>query len=1004
MIRTARGSFVLRFVFRWTLILCPGVALGQAMQITDLHVDKRQLQPGETFTVAVMARGGANFCLRQDHFGTPPAVPGWKEHGSDYAFLPSEDFSGPGPYKNAPLCHRDNGKRDLDQRKGAWRVAVDTAGWREGTYQFQILATNRPALGESAGDTRAFAIVVGAAAASGAGGIHPRVEIAINAQRCSHGEESWPILSGRPNRMTVALATSRGSQASNADKLPVNLTLVRTQADGRQVRLSAMLTEQAPEAVFDLGVFAAPAVFDFEAGVLYRRGCRLRLQIGTPAGPESPDVLSFSQTIHAADQREVLQLGAAERVPHFGWRMGPLRPLDPPVLLWLDPAVLADPDDVRVRYQLRAEEARILAEQSLTRIPAVLRVTAADSQRPLYEEPVEVLPEQRETKLDVADWKEGRYRIEIVPQVSGSEDRDGPVVVYRRDRSAVEAVRLSPLAPWTLERDRARPEVAIRDFRQAVAEWSPGLPDDNTWEFRKAGPGLVFLIARNGDWSRPPVVLRPKLKGPYAVFAAAEKGSCYVRVGQRGIVREILAEPCFVEAAEMTGGEVAIYPASASGSGLRELRLIPVTPASVDRLAQITSAPPTPLRGVADWCDNFHTAGGRLAADQFDALLQGQAEVGMRSIAWAIGRSWVEYHSRLPDATRFPCTPLDQIAEPYRRTYAGRAAMINNYDPLAQVLEKRSPYGVEILPWLGMQRHYGESAYGGIFCSAWFRAHPEWRRWNKNASSPSGSAVCYYFPEVRKERVDIYCEVAERNPDGLAIGWCRQVPMLLYHPQMVAEYRDRTGIDPLKIDASRQREYRDWICWRADFVTETLRELKLRLGPIRQRLGRPVPVAVRIPSKGLFYNLAQGLDVETWCREGLIHEMQLDPLEDCGWRGEPHDVRPYLELGRRYNVPVFGGINGNTFWNCTAIMRRAQGLLEAGVAGIEIYESNNFALISPRRWIIPLLGNLPQLQAFLEDANLDACYPVWSRNAASGYDNHSFGGNWSVFGMGANGL
>ena len=188
---------------------------------------------------------------------------------------------------------------------------------------------------------------------------------------------------------------------------------------------------------------------------------------------------------------------------------------------------------------------------------------------------------------------------------------------------------------------------------------------------------------------------------------------------------------------------------------------------------------------------------------------------------------------------------------------------------------------------------------------------------------------------------------------------------------------------PLKIDAGHEQEYKDWIRWRADFVTETLRELKSRLGPIRQRTGRPLPVAVRIPSKGLFYNLAQGLDVETWCREGLIHQIQLDPLEDCGWRGEPHDVRPYLELGRRYDLPVFGGINGNTFWNYTAIMRRAQGLLEAGVAGIEIYESNNFALICPQRWIIPLLGNLPQLKAFLETSNLDACYPVWSRNAAS---------------------
>jgi len=97
-----------------------------------------------------------------------------------------------------------------------------------------------------------------------------------------------------------------------------------------------------------------------------------------------------------------------------------------------------------------------------------------------------------------------------------------------------------------------------------------------------------------------------------ALFAATEKGNWYLRVGQRGIVCEILAEPCFVETADMTGGEVAIYPASVAGSGLRELRLVPVTRASADRNAKVTARPPTPLRGVADWCDNFHTAGGGL--------------------------------------------------------------------------------------------------------------------------------------------------------------------------------------------------------------------------------------------------------------------------------------------------------------------------------------------------------------------------------------------------------
>ena len=329
--------------------------------------------------------------------------------------------------------------------------------------------------------------------------------------------------------------------------------------------------------------------------------------------------------------------------------------------------------------------------------------------------------------------------------------------------------------------------------------------------------------------------------------------------------------------------------------------------------------------------------------------------------------------------------------------------MVNQADPYDHVLGHRGEHGLGVLPMLAMQRHYG-AVYGGILRSAWFQAHPEWWRWSKNAQQATPTAVSYYFPGVRKERVDILCEVAERSPDGLVVDWCRQPPLLLYHPKMVAEYRTRTGVDPLKIDAAHEPQYREWIQWRAGFVTETLRELRQRLHPIRQATGQNLPVCVRVPSTGLFYNLAQGIDLETWCREGLVDVVQLDPLEDTGWRGEPHDVRPYLELGRRHGVSIYGGISGNTFWNYPAVLRRAAGLLRAGVAGLELYESTNFASMRPDRWLIPLLGNRAELEAFLASSNLEAVYPISTRDACSGYDNHSFRGQWSVFGLGAHSL
>ncbi len=827
-------------------------------------------------------------------------------------------------------------------------------------------------------------------------GLSAQFDLAINGHRCAAGEAGWPIAAGRSNVLTI-----RARQPPRAR--PVNVTLRRIQPDGRESRETARLTPAAPSAGLELGLFAVPAAFAFEAGVVYRRGSRFELEIRTEAAGVPLEVLRFHQTIDAANEHELLAPGAPERVVHFGGLPRPARPMDPPVQLSLAEDVLENPDAVRVAYRLRPGD-------EIASLSGRLRVSAEGSDRTLFDARVEVRSKSAEQVLAVQRWPAGRYRIELRPEVAGVADHEGPVITYRRTATAAQAVRLSPLAPWAFERDAGRPELVIDDFRAALLAASAGLPENGTWTWRETGSGRVSLVTTTDDWQRPPVVLRPHLRGTYAVFATTENGHAYVRVGRSGVIRGVLGEPTFVDAADLTGEDVAILPAAVTGSGLRQLRFVPVTAASVARVREQTKRPPTPLRAVADWGTYFfpppshHSAGGRLGADQLDALLRGHAEIGLSSIGWTAGRSWVEYHSRLPNTTRFPAVPLENLDPEIRRTYAGRAFMIETLDPLAQVLAHRTEHQLEILPLLAMQRHYGADAYGGIFRSAWFGAHPEWWRWNKGAKRGSDGAACFYFPEVRKERVDILCEVAERSPDGLVVDWCRQVPIALYHPKMVAEYRAKTGVDPLKIDASQEREYRAWIAWRAGFVTETLRELRARLEPIRRATGRPIPVAVRVPSKGFFYNLAQGLDVETWCREQLIAQIQLDPLEDCGWRGEPHEVRPYVELGRRGGVPVYGGVNGNTFWNYPALLRRALGLIEAGVAGIELYESSNFATCSPERWLVPLLGDAPRLKAFLAESNLDACFPIYSRDACTGYDNHSFRGNWSVDGLGGNSL
>ncbi|NOZ21894.1 MAG: hypothetical protein GXP25_12500 [Planctomycetes bacterium] len=982
-------------LFAWRIAIMSTLAEAEPIRISDFLVEKTHLLAGDPLTVSVAA-DGANFALRHNRNPNDKPLPGWRAHGRSYAFVPSTDFSDLRSHKDADLWHKDNGKQDHDRRHGIFTFIVDTTGWTEGVYSFLLMACTEPGPGPYSYDSRNFEVHV-YSKTHRPESVSPNLEIAVNGGRCTREDPAGPIHPGRPNGITVRAVDRAASY---------RLELIRIQPDGRERRTTGRIEPDAPEAQLDLGVFAVPARYDYEAGALYRTGCRFDLIATDGDTGKRIEKLRLVQTMDENRGTEVLRVGADDREVHPVWKDPKhAKLMDPPILLRLSPEVLSDPNDVQVIYHLRKKGPALRPDRSGPVIAGLLRVTSSGGGPPVFEKAVEVGPQPAAERLEVRGLEEGDYRIEIVPQVEGTADRDGPVIVYRRRKPEVNAVRLSPMAPWAFKRDADRPEITVTDFRKAVLEWSTGLPKDASWQLVDGKDGRVALINTAGNWDRPPVVLRPGLTGHYALFAQAKKGSCHIRLGKQGTVRRIEGyQSCFVDAADLTGEEIAIYPSNVAGAGLRELRLVPVTPESVEQVIGQTSNPPTPMVGIADWGDYFMAPSRRLAEDQFDALLQGHAELGMRCIAWAIGRSWVEYHSTLPNTTRFPCVPLDTAEPQYQRTYGGFAHMTNTYQPLRYVLGHGPAYGLQIEPWLAMQRHYGVKAYGGIFTSKWFKEHPKWRRWGKNASAGSRQEVSYYFPEVRKERVDIFCEVARKAPDGLMVGCCRQPPMLLYHPDMVAAYRKKTGIDPLKLDATNKAEYERWIRWRANFFTETLRELKTRLAPIRAETGRPIPVAVRLPSKGLFYNLAQGLDVETWCRERLVDRIQLHPLEEDREGSGSHDVRPYVELGRRHDIPVYGGLNCITFYNHTAVLKRALSLLDAGVGGIELYESNTYAVVVPDRWLVPLLGRADRLRRFLDESNIEACYPIWSRNADAGFDWHCQRGRWSLYGYAANAL
>jgi hypothetical protein len=823
---------------------------------------------------------------------------------------------------------------------------------------------------------------------------------------------------GTMNRVSV--------EAAPPDSSKLRVTVELRSATARSVTETKWLNQESPRVDVALGPLAAPQEYDFEAGAVYQKGYRLLVHVSSESGRTFFHQV-FSQ-VHGLIAGKGQQGMGEVDPPAQRLRMmagGPEREVYNPLYASLGPLSLRLAESVLVSQNDLEIQARLNEGETPSRMTAILLVTSGS--RTLLNQKAELVRGTWfKVPVDCRQWPPGEYRVALQPYVEGRAWTDGPAVTYRR--RPVDPLRLpiSPFSAWSLRRDPARAEIRITDFRSAAKTFGGLAAESNKWRWTEASGGHVALSS-DGDFRGAPLALRFPTTGTYAVFARFEgdlwsgAGSPgaggYVQVGKQGIIRSVppgaVGEDTFMEAADLTGDAVFIAPSRDPKAKLISLRLVPVSAESVGQYYDETRNPPLPMYTVNDWAEYFGVSWSRLLPDQFDSIVCAQTELGIKSIGWSVGRSWLEYHSRLPQEKTFPCVPYEEA----RRSpnypndsydYGPRIVMINQYDALEAVYAGRGRCQGEIWPWLGMQRHYSEQFYGGMFACPFYRENPQWRRIAKDGKA---NGLSFFYPEVRKERVDVLMEVAERGADGLIVGTDRQPPMLLYEPELVKQFRDKTGIDPLKIDASSGAPYTEWIRFRANFFTETLRELQSRLAPLRQRTGKPIPVAIRIPSVGLFFNLAQGLDVEAWCREGLIQQLQLDPLEEFYAKGR-HSVIAYLDLARRHGIRVIGGMGstallGRTLRVITAGLKRARGLHQAGVDGIDMYETEMLAIALPVHFLLPLFGNPEKLEQFLNESNVDAVYPVDAGNAAAGHDNHSVwrpGWGWEVTGYGGRSL
>ena len=811
------------------------------------------------------------------------------------------------------------------------------------------------------------------------------VSVSLNGTAPARPDAPLPFYPGRRNTLEVRAAR----------EAPDAQVWMRATTPDRRTFTRSRRLPSGSRVELDLGPLLVPAAYEFEAGVCYRRGYRFTVAMDDPDSGTPLARFELYQCCTGDEHAEWVRLGDQERVVYdTGWvppgrHWNPFsemsRSMQPAVDLRLGPRVLLDRNSVELRYRLRPGLAGV------KELRARIAVHHRGTPRTVEPGTLAIGPEWAAREVDVSAWEPGTYWFELLPELGGRRYAQGPRLRYRRQPADLDGVLVSPLAPFRLRRDRSRAAVEIDDWEQA--------PERGSWRVEGTGDGSCLVSGEKGS----SVTLQLGLRGCYALFVQPV-GALYVQAGD-GLIRLMQAArdgsapacsmlalgpefgPVFVCVRDFSGEEIELRAENLPRAGIRALRAIPVTEASARSFLDQTTCLPVELRGIADWWDYFDEH-SRTELDQIEMILAGQREVGMTSLSWAIGRSCLLYHSRLAQADLFPGVPLTEDILARYPHFAAWRSMVHDHDTFGYVLSRRHHYGLRIDAWLTMNRHYSPSSYGGVLTSSWARQHPEVKRYPKHTDEPDVSRVEFFFAEARRERVDILAEAAGLGPDGLTIGCCRQPPMAGYNPAMVAEYRRVAGVDPRTLDYTDGEPFHRWLRWRCRGLTELLREL-------RGRPGGAKPVAARVPCEGLFFNIAEGMDVERWVAEGLVDELQLDPLHDAFAHGS-QDIRPYIELCREHGVRVLGGVNGSTgvldiggvAGSPAAAVRRAIGLISAGVDGIEIYESEIFAAASHYRWLVPLWGNARLARRFLRESNLESVFPIDAANALGGSDNH----------------
>ena len=399
------------------------------------------------------------------------------------------------------------------------------------------------------------------------------------------------------------------------------------------------------------------------------------------------------------------------------------------------------------------------------------------------------------------------------------------------------------------------------------------------------------------------------LKGRFAVYLGLlnpGKG-LEASLGKRRMIRRRYApqgeppagatviEDCFFTYARMTGNEVLTLnaPSDMTPNGLAYIKFLRLTDSQVELVDGKNDISNQKKYIFYNDGQLFIFRDGLSAETIAEDVTHYKRKLAtLDTFALTAGASVMYYNTKVGTVLGPYPSETAAFASNVQQVEALRRFLAEGNDSLAIAATAARKNGIKLEANLRMNWHYPDKH---PWNNRLRNEHPEFRLLARPTASLD-NILDYFHPEVREERYRQFEEIATTyDVHAITMDFTRWP--IFFGIAAAESFEKNFGRKPGFSDPDDW----EWFRYRARFMTDLVRRLRKMLDAHEKATGKRVELWAMLTSR---HSLRQGLDVETWIKDGLINAV-IPGTDWVDFVASDISVKPFVEMARNTNCKVY---------------------------------------------------------------------------------------------------